>query len=126
MELNQVIKRRLKNKPRTRKNVKAAGFYQEELSLPKRGHLIDGDAIDQIANVISVLGHDETAEQMFLRHFTFSLTKTEQESLEKFFDDGTLIPVDYKGFGIEDLRLEQKRSPYLAKSAKIKLTDWKI
>ena len=125
MELNQVIKRRLKNKPRTRKNVKAAGFVQEELSLPKRGHVMDGDAIDQIANVISVLGHDETAEQMFFRHLTLSLTKIEQGSLEKFFDDGTLIPVDYKEFGIEDLSLEQKRSRYAAAGAKVKPTDWK-
>ena len=126
-ELNKLIADRLKRRPRTSKNLKAVGFIREDLSLPKAGRLIDGDAIDQISRVISVLGHDEAASQMFLRHLSLSLTKTEQSTLEKFFVDGTLIPENYKEeFTIEDLRSELRKSRYSAAGVKLKPTNWKI
>jgi len=82
-EMNQLIKKHLKNKPVTSKNLKEAGLISEGQSLP--GRLIDANAIDQIQSMFAALGHSESIEKIFLRHLAMVTKKPEPSSLEEFF-----------------------------------------
>ncbi len=81
--MNQLIKKHLKNKPVTLKNLREAGLISEGQSLP--GRLVDVSAIDQIQSMLAALGHNESIEKIFSRHLAMVTKKPEPSSLEDFF-----------------------------------------
>ena len=81
--MNQLIKKHLKNKPVTLKNLREAGLISEGQSLP--GRLVDASAIDQIQRLLAALGHNESIEKSFSRHLAMVTKELEPSSLEDFF-----------------------------------------
>lgn len=102
-ELNDIIRKIMRNKPRTQKNLKKVGYIEEELKLPDRREAINEFTIDQIKAVHSVIGHDESINDMYLKYLDFGSDKIERLTREIDRLRGT----DSKDTAISDFFQEQ-------------------